>query len=192
MKQKFSTSWKASSQPRKQRKYLANAPLHIKKKLIRANISKDLRKKYSKRSIAVIKGDVVKIMRGKFKKKQGKVIEVKTKLGKIFIENIQIKKQDGSKVNVPLKASNLQIIELNLENKNRRDKLGVKGESQSGSSPSTPKGINTVASHNISTSSNTNPRSDSHSVSNTKQIRALADTVASHKETNKKPTEKKQ
>ena len=126
MKKLFSTAWKASSQPRKQRKYLANAPLHLKKKLASTNLSKDLRKKHGKRSITVVKGDTVRIMRGKFKKKQGKIVEVKTKLGKIYIENIQTKKQDGSKVNVPLKASNLQIIELNLEDRKRRNKLGVK------------------------------------------------------------------
>jgi hypothetical protein len=34
MKKEFSTSWKASRQVRKQRKYLANAPIHIKRKLI--------------------------------------------------------------------------------------------------------------------------------------------------------------
>ena len=54
-------------------------------------------------------------MKGKFKKKQGKVIEVNMKRLKIFVEGIQIKKQDGSKANIPLKPSNLQIIELNLE-----------------------------------------------------------------------------
>jgi len=126
MKQKFSTAWRASKQPRKQRKYQANAPLHLKKKLLSVNLSKDLRKKHSKRNTPVKKGDVVKILRGKFKKKQGKVLEIKIKVAKIFVENIQVKKQDGSKVNIPLKASNLQIIELNLEDKKRRNKLGLK------------------------------------------------------------------
>ena len=119
MKQKFSTKWKASKQPRKQRKYLANAPLHLKRKMLGANLSKELRKEHKTRSIEVIKGDKVRIMRGKFRKKQGKVTEVKTKLLKVYVEGIQIKKTDGSKVNVPLKASNLQIIELNLEDKKR-------------------------------------------------------------------------
>jgi len=32
---------------------------------------------------------------------------------------MQATKQDGSKVNVPFKASNLQIIELNMEDKKR-------------------------------------------------------------------------
>ncbi len=127
MKQKFSTTWKSSKQPRKQRKYLANAPLHLRKKFVSVNLSKELREKYGKRNIPVKKGDIVKIVRGKFKKKQGKITEVKLKTSKITIEKIQVKKLDGSKVNVKLQPSNLQIIELNLEDKKRIKKLeGIK------------------------------------------------------------------
>ncbi|MBR9701568.1 50S ribosomal protein L24 [Candidatus Pacearchaeota archaeon] len=124
MKSKFSTSWKSSKQPRKQRKYLANAPLHLKRKFLSVNLSKELRAKHGKRNIPVVKGDVVIVMRGKFKKKKGKVTEVKTKMMKIYIEGIQVKKQEGSKVNVPLRASNLQIVELNLDDRKRMAKLG--------------------------------------------------------------------
>ncbi len=120
MKQKFSKHWKSSKQPNKQRKYLANAPLHLKKKFISVNLSKELRKKHGKRNIPVRKGDTVIIMRGKFKKKQGKVTEVKLKTSKIIIEGIQVKKQDGSKANVKLQPSNLQIIELNLGDRKRK------------------------------------------------------------------------
>ncbi len=126
MKKKFSTSWKSSKQPRKQRKYKANAPLHLKKKFVSVNLSKDLRKKHGKRNLAIKKGDVVKVMRGKFKKKQGKVLSVKLKMQKITIEGIQVTKLDGSKVNVNLRPSNLQIIELNLEDKKRLKKKEIK------------------------------------------------------------------
>jgi large subunit ribosomal protein L24 len=119
MKRKFSTHWKASRQPRKQRKYAANAPLHIKRKLLSVNLSKELRKKYRRRNIPARKGDTVKIMRGRFKKKSGKIIEVHTKKSKITIEGITIKKQDGSKANVKMHPSNLQITELNLSDKKR-------------------------------------------------------------------------
>lgn len=122
MNQKFNKKWNASKQPRKQRKYRANAPLHIKRKFMGVNLSKELRKKYGKRSIPARKGDTIKIMRGKFKKKQGKVLEVRTKLGKIIVEGIQIKKMDGSKANFPLRASNLQIIELNSDDNRRFNK----------------------------------------------------------------------
>ena len=119
MKNKFSKHWKESKQPRKQRKYLANAPLHIKRKLLSANLSKDLRKKYNKRNIPVVKGDTVKIMRGKFKDKTGKITEVNTGTSKIKIEGIMVKKQDGSKANIKMQPSNVQIIELNLNDKKR-------------------------------------------------------------------------
>lgn len=119
MKRKFSTKWKASKQPRKQRKYSANAPLHLRKKFANINLSKELRKKHGKRNIQAKKGDTVKIMRGKFKGKQGKITGVRIKTSKIIVEGIQIKKQDGSKVNVKLQPSNLQIVELNLEDKKR-------------------------------------------------------------------------
>jgi len=121
MKKKFSTNWKASKKPRKQRKYVANAPLHLKRKQLNTNLSKELRKKYGRRSVSLKKGDVVKIIKGKFKGKQGKVSEIKTKKLKIFVEGIQVKKQDGSKKNFPLKPSSLRIIELSLEK--RRGKL---------------------------------------------------------------------
>jgi len=123
MKQKFSKSWKASKQVRKQRKYKANAPLHIKRKLLSVNLSKDLREKHGRRNISVIKNDIVKVLRGKYKEKQGKIIEVYTKKTMLAIEGIQVKKQDGSKVNVKLKPSNLQIIELNLDDKKRMKKI---------------------------------------------------------------------
>jgi large subunit ribosomal protein L24 len=126
MKKDFSTKWKASKQPRKQRKFRAKAPLHLKKKFVSVSLSKELKKKHSKRNIPIKKGDSVKVMRGKFKGKKGKVLEVKLKLSKVIIEGIQVKKQDGSNVAVKLQPSNLQITELNLDDKNRVKKLGMK------------------------------------------------------------------
>ncbi|MEK6936215.1 MAG: 50S ribosomal protein L24 [Nanoarchaeota archaeon] len=119
MKKLFSTSWKSSRQPRKQRKYVFNAPLHIRHKLVSANLSKELRKKYGKRSFPLRKGDNVKIMVGEFKKKLGKIVSVDLKRLRISIEGIQRTKKDGSKVNVWFDSSNLQIQELNLEDKKR-------------------------------------------------------------------------
>ena len=112
MKKEFSTKWKASSQPRKQRKYRANAPLHLKKKFVRVNLSKELRKSTGKRNMQIKKGDKVKIMKGKFKGKEGKVLEINLKFSKVYVEGITVTKQDNSKANVKLQASNLQIIEL--------------------------------------------------------------------------------
>lgn len=119
MKAKFKNSWNGSTQKRKQRKFRINAPLHIKKKLISSNLSKELRKKHNRRSIPLRKADTVKIMRGKFKGKKGKIESINLKFSKVYVEGIQGTKQDGNKFNIPINASNLQIEELNLEDKKR-------------------------------------------------------------------------
>ena len=119
MKKQFSNKWKGSKQPRKKRKYMAKAPQHIKIKFMGANLSKELRQKYGRRSVIVRQGDKVKVMRGGFKKKEGKVTNVFMKLGKITIEGIQRKKIDGSKVDIKISPSKVKIMDLNLDDKNR-------------------------------------------------------------------------
>lgn len=116
---RFSKAWKSSKQKRKQRKYRYKAPLHIRHKLIAANLSKELRKRYDRRSLPLRKGDTVKVTRGSFKKKTGKIGAIDLYNLKVFIEGIQQSKRDGTKVNVPFEPSNLQITELDLEDKKR-------------------------------------------------------------------------
>jgi large subunit ribosomal protein L24 len=112
-----------TKQARKQRKYLATAPLHIKQKLVHAHLSKELREKHNKRSLGLKKGDKVKIMRGQFKKISGNVEKIDLKKGKAIVTGIEMTKKDGSKVNYPLNVSNLMITELNLEDKKRKNIL---------------------------------------------------------------------
>ena len=123
MKSIFSTSWKSSKQPRKQRKYLYNAPRHIKKKLVSTMLSKELREKYNKRYVPIRKGDKVKILRGQFKGKTGEVIRVDLRNLKVNINKIELLKKDGNKVFYPLSPSNLMITELKLDDKKRKKLL---------------------------------------------------------------------
>jgi large subunit ribosomal protein L24 len=123
MRKEFSTAWKASRQVRKQRKYVANAPLHIKRKMASSHLSKELRTKYARRSFVVRKNDIVKVMLGEFKGKTGKVTAVDLTKMKIIIEGLQMTKKDGSKANVLFHPSNLMITELNLEDKKRMESI---------------------------------------------------------------------
>lgn len=119
MAKKFHKAWKASKQPSKQRKYRANAPLHIKRKFLSANLGKDLRRKYLRRSCILRKGDTVKVLRGRFRKRTAKIASFDIRRGKVYLENIQVNKKDGTKANVNFDPSNLQILELYLEDKKR-------------------------------------------------------------------------
>lgn len=123
MKLKWSKYWKSSKQRRKQRKYVANAPLHIKNSLFSANLSKDLRKKHNFRNIPLRKGDKVKVMRGQFKKHIGKIELINYKKMRVYVEGINAVKKDGTKKFVSIHPSNLMITELNLDDKQRKNIL---------------------------------------------------------------------
>jgi len=119
MKKEFSAKWTGSKQPRKQRKFRANAPTHIRHKMISSHLSETLRKKYGKRNIPIRKDDNVKIMRGQFKDKTGKIENVDLKKMRVMIAGIFRTKKDGTKVSVYFNPSNLLIKELNLDDKKR-------------------------------------------------------------------------
>lgn len=128
MKQKFSASWNSSKQPRKQRKFIHNAPSHLRRKLMSSTLSKELRTKHGRRSLEVRKGDEVKIMRGKFSGKQGKVDVVNMNKLKIGIEGITRTKTGGEKVAVLIHPSNVKIIVINSDDKKRIKSKAVASE----------------------------------------------------------------
>ncbi len=115
----WSPAWISSKQPKKQRKYRYNAPLHARQKFLHAHLSEELRKKYNRRALRVRKGDKVLIARGSFKKITGKVERVDTKNLKIFVEKADVSKRDGSRAFYPIDPSNVIIIELVLTDKER-------------------------------------------------------------------------
>ena len=119
MKQEFSVHWKGSSQVRKQRKYVHNAPLHARNKFLNARLSKDLHTKYGKRSMTVRKGDEVLVMRGSFAQKKGKIASVDLTRSRVALEGITRSKKDGSKAPVFFRAPALRIISLSMEDKKR-------------------------------------------------------------------------
>jgi len=122
MNKDFSPTWKNSTKPNKQRKYRFNAPLHIKGNFLNAHLSKELRQKYSMRSLRVRTGDRIKIMRGQFKKQEGKIEEVDVKNVKVYISKVEHTKRDGTKARYPIDPSNIMIVELNMDDKKRLNK----------------------------------------------------------------------
>jgi large subunit ribosomal protein L24 len=114
---------RASYQPRRQRKLLYNAPMHRLPKLMSAHLSPELREKYKRRSFPVRVGDRVKILRGEFKGVEGKVTGVDRERQMIYVENVTIKKADGSSVPRPIHVSNVMITELNLDDEYRKKAL---------------------------------------------------------------------
>ena len=109
-----------SAKPRKQRKALYTMPHHLRHKLLSAPLSKELRAKYGFRSLPVRVGDRVRVMRGDFKGIEGKVIRVDRERGCVYIDTVTRPKVDGTPVNVPIHASKVMIVELDLSDKWRK------------------------------------------------------------------------
>ena len=112
-----------TTKPSKQRKMFFNAPLHKKRKWIAAHLEESLLLKYDRRSLPVVKGDTVRVMRGSFRGHEDKVARVNVKKGYIEIEGITMSKADGNKIAKPIHPSNVMITKLNLTDRWRRAKL---------------------------------------------------------------------
>lgn len=118
MKKRYSRNWNSSRQPRKQRKYRANAPLHVKGKFLSARLVKELRDKHGTKALRVRAGDKVRILRGTFAGREGKIERVDVRNGKVFVTKIETVKKDGAtKVPYPLEPSNLMITEMHADKK---------------------------------------------------------------------------
>ena len=135
MKTEFSPTWKSSVQQRKQRKYRYNAPLHIRRKFISANLAKDLRKEFGTRSATLVKGDVVRVLRGSHKGDKGPIERIDIQETKIYVKDVKDKKANGTDVMVPVDPWNLQIVELHLKDKKRAERL--KGKKKAAASDET-------------------------------------------------------
>jgi large subunit ribosomal protein L24 len=94
-----------------------------KKSTVYSNLSEDLKKQYNKRSVSVIKGDTVKIMRGEYKGVEGKVEKINTESGRLSIEGVQREKIKGGQVKVQIHASNVVISSLKLDDDFRKNKI---------------------------------------------------------------------
>ena len=124
-----------SSQRRKGRKAHFSAPSSVRRKMMSAPLSKELRTKYDCKSVPVRKGDSVLIKcgskEGGVKGKTGKVLTVYRRRWCIHVEKVVRDKKNGSQVPIPVDPSNVEITQLKLD-KSRKALLGRKDRSKKG------------------------------------------------------------
>ena len=99
-------------------------------KQICAPITKDLRKKYSRRSARIMLDDTVKVIRGEYKGIAGKVSKISTNNSSIAIEGNKKEKLKGEKVDVYIHSTNVIITALNTDDKWRLKILEKKPKSK--------------------------------------------------------------
>jgi len=99
-------------------------------KQICAPISKELRKKYSRRSIRIMPDDIVKVVRGEYKGLTGKVTKISMQSSGVAIEGNKKEKLKGEKVDVYIHSTNTIITSLNTDDKWRLKILEKKSKSK--------------------------------------------------------------
>ena len=104
-------------------KMIYRATYTTKSKQLGSALSKDLHKKYGKRSVRVIEGDSIRIVRGEYKGVDGKISTISTQKNSVSIEGIKKEKTKGDKFDVYIHTSNLVVTSLNTGDKWRMARL---------------------------------------------------------------------
>jgi len=110
--------------PTKVRNYqIYRATYTTRSKQLGSPLSKDLQKKYGKRSIRITLGDTVKVIRGEYRGVDGKVSKIELAVNSIAVEGIKKEKSRGEKFDIFIPASNVVVTGLNLDDHWRKTKL---------------------------------------------------------------------
>nr|QAA11217.1 ribosomal protein L26 [Vischeria sp. CAUP Q 202] len=120
-----------SSSRRKSRKAHFTAPSHVRRVIMSAPLSKELQAKHKVRSMPIRKDDEVTVVRGTFKNRDGKVVQVYRKKFVIHIDRITREKANGATVNVGIHPSKVVITKLK-SNKSRKAILERKARKPAG------------------------------------------------------------
>ena len=104
-----------SSSRRKSRKAHFTAPSSLRRKIMSAPLSKELRQKYNVRSMPIRKDDEVSVVRGRYKLQEGKVTQVYRKKYVIHIDRVMADKVNGSQTAVGIHPSKVIITKLKLD-----------------------------------------------------------------------------
>lgn len=110
--------------PTKVRNYqIYRATMATRSKQLGSPLSKELQKRYGKRSMRVVLGDTVKVMRGEYRGVDGKISKVSIADNSVAIEGVKKEKSKGEKFDVLIRSTNVVITNLNLDDHWRKTKL---------------------------------------------------------------------
>ncbi|NWJ89850.1 50S ribosomal protein L24 [Marine Group I thaumarchaeote] len=156
---------------------------NVRNKQIGAALSKQLRQKYQRRSIRIVKGDTVKILRGEYKGIDGKVTKISLEKNSIAVEGVQREKLKGGKIDLYIHSSNTVITSLNTEDNWRTKKLEHKAK------PETKSKNNVKAKPETKSKNNVKAKPETKSKNNVKakpETKSKNNVKANNKKENKK------
>ena len=90
---------------------------------VKVTLEKDLRKKLGIRQFPIMRGDIVKIIKGSRRGEGGKVSSVDHRHSLVIIDGINIAKADGKEKSFPIQPEKIEITKLDLNMEERSERI---------------------------------------------------------------------
>ncbi|HXQ48420.1 MAG TPA: 50S ribosomal protein L24 [Thermoplasmata archaeon] len=111
--------------PRRQRKSVYDATTFQRRILMTVPLSRELRRRFHRRSVPVRKGDTVRVMSGSFVGREERVAKIDRRGYSVTLDNVTLKTGEAKLKPLAIKTSHLVVTKLNLADAWRRRTLAV-------------------------------------------------------------------
>ena len=114
--------------PRRQRRALFTAHRFERRRRMTVLLSRELRKRFHRRSVPVHKGDTVRVLGGSYKGREERVARIDRRAYTVTLDNVTLKAADEKMKPLGLRPGHLVITRLNLADSIRRRSLRIRDE----------------------------------------------------------------
>ncbi len=114
--------------PRRQRRALYTASTAERRRRMAVLLSRELRRRFRRRSVPVRKGDTVRVLSGSFVGREERVAKISRRDYAVTLDNVTLKTAEEKLKPLALRPSHLVITRLNLADPWRRRALHVREE----------------------------------------------------------------
>ncbi len=114
--------------PRRQRKAVYEASTFERRVLMTVPLSRELRRRFHRRSVPLRKGDTVMVMSGSFVGREERVAKIDRRGYSVTLDNVTLKTGEAKLKPLAIKTSHLVLTKLNLADAWRRRTLSVSEE----------------------------------------------------------------
>jgi ribosomal protein uL24 len=111
--------------PRRQRKAVYDATTFERRILMTVPLSRELRRRFHRRSVPLRKGDTVMVMSGSFVGREERVAKIDRRGYGVTLDNVTLKTGESKLKPLQIKTSHLVLTKLNLADAWRRRTLSV-------------------------------------------------------------------
>jgi ribosomal protein uL24 len=111
--------------PRRQRKSVYDATTFERRVLMTVPLSRELRRRFHRRSIPLRKGDTVRVMSGSFIGREERVAKIDRRGYSVTLDNVTLKTGESKLKPLAIRTSHLVLTKLNLADAWRRRTLQV-------------------------------------------------------------------